>query len=209
MTKCGSPVVTLATLLIALAGCGTQPKQDQKFFTSGNHEADQRADQRMAKAQQVQGAGTGTKADSTSDTTASKSLYLRLGGEAGLRSIIVDFIPRALDDPRINWQRKDVIYGGFSIHHNRSMYWEAKPDKIATLEEHMLQFLALATGGPSNYQGKTMGEAHTSLHISNAEFDASVGDLKASLDKLAIAVNEQKELLSIVESTRPEIVEER
>jgi hypothetical protein len=36
-----------------------------------------------------------------------------------------------------------------------------------------------------------------------------VGDLKASLDNLKVPNKEQKELLSIVESTRPLIVTER
>jgi hypothetical protein len=40
-------------------------------------------------------------------------------------------------------------------------------------------------------------------------FDAAVGDLKVSLDRLQIANIEQKELLAIIESTRPEIVHER
>ena len=41
------------------------------------------------------------------------------------------------------------------------------------------------------------------------EFDAAVGDVKASLDRLKVPDTEQKELLAIVESTRPEIVEQR
>ena len=45
--------------------------------------------------------------------------------------------------------------------------------------------------------------------LTNAEFDASVGDMKASLDKLQVAAKEQKELLSILESTRPQIVQDR
>ena len=49
----------------------------------------------------------------------------------------------------------------------------------------------------------------TGLHISNAEFDASVGDLKATLDKLQVPNPEQKELLAIIESTRPQVAEER
>ena len=54
-----------------------------------------------------------------------------------------------------------------------------------------------------------MRDAHTGLKITNNEFDAAVGDLKASLDKLQIPNKEQKELLAIVESTRPQVVEER
>jgi len=47
------------------------------------------------------------------------------------------------------------------------------------------------------------------MHITNPEFDAALGDLKASFDKLQIPNKEQKELLAIVETTRPEIVQER
>lgn len=48
-----------------------------------------------------------------------------------------------------------------------------------------------------------MRQAHERMQITNAEFDAAVGDLKASLDAVRIPTEEQKELLSIVESTRP------
>jgi hemoglobin len=47
------------------------------------------------------------------------------------------------------------------------------------------------------------------MHITNPEFDAAVGDLKAALDKAQVPNKEQKELLAIVESTRPQIVTER
>jgi hemoglobin len=51
-----------------------------------------------------------------------------------------------------------------------------------------------------------MKEVHQDLQITNAEFDASVGDLKATLDRLQIRNQEQKELLAIIESTRPQVV---
>jgi hemoglobin len=54
-----------------------------------------------------------------------------------------------------------------------------------------------------------MKAAHADMRIGNPEFDAAVGDLKASLDKLRIPDAEQKELLAVVESTRPQIVTER
>jgi truncated hemoglobin YjbI len=47
------------------------------------------------------------------------------------------------------------------------------------------------------------------MRITNPEFDAVIGDLKATLDKLKIPSREQKELLAIVESTRLQIVTER
>jgi hemoglobin len=120
-----------------------------------------------------------------------------------------DFLPRILDDPRVNFDRKGVTQGGFSFHRGKSEEWNATPENIATLKVHLVQFFDLATGGPSKYQGKEMKSAHANMHITNAEFDASLGDLKATLDKLGVGVKEQKELLAVVESTRPEIVQDR
>jgi hemoglobin len=89
------------------------------------------------------------------------------------------------------------------------MAWNATPENVAKLKAHMAQFLALATGGPSVYQGREIQGAHAGMKITNAEFDAAIGDLKATLDKFQVANQDQKDLLSIVESTRVQIVEKR
>src|SRR5205085_1287012 len=112
-------------------------------------------------------------------------------------------------DPRVNWERKGVTQGGLSLNRNKPVTWDASEGNVAQLKKHMNQFFALATGGPVKYDGEEMRPAHAGLHITNPEFDAAVGDLKASLDKLQVPNAEQKELLSIVESTRPQVVEER
>jgi hemoglobin len=135
---------------------------------------------------------------------AKKSLFERLGGERGLTSIVDDFTPRVLADPRVNWQRRSVKRGIFR--RAPEVAWSATPQNVTRLKKHLIQFLALATGGPARYEGKEMEIAHHGMRITNPEFDAVVGDLKATLDKLKIANAEQKELLAIVESTRPQIV---
>jgi len=210
-------------MIVAIAtGCGgTQKKQQSTdFFTSGSREADQRASQRMAKDEQLAGTGEGSgekgakeaKGDKGGGTNeaaqaeAKLALFERLGGEAGISNIVADFIPRALQDPRVNWQRKDVKRGGFSLHSGKPATWDDNPQNVALLQTHMVQFLSLATGGPAHYEGKEIQSTHAGMHISNPEFDAALGDLKASLDKLKIPNREQKELLAIIESTRPQIV---
>jgi hemoglobin len=227
-TKPFPPLVPLFLIiaLTALPGCGTskEKKQNTDFFTSGSREADQRASQRMAKDEQLAGSGEGTgeknvkkaktetngQSDDAGAAVEGKlSLYDRLGGEQGITKIVDDFIPRALQDPRVNWQRKGVKRGGFSLSRNQPVSWSANSTNVAQLKKHFVQFFSLASGGPARYEGKEMKSAHASMHISNAEFDAAVGDLKASLDKLQIPNKEQKELLAIVESTRPQIVVER
>jgi hemoglobin len=225
---------TIILLILSLGalsnGCGgRKAKAEQReFFTSGSKEADQRASQRMAKDEQLtgQGEGAGEKGvkkakKQSSDSTAgggtnkgaqveSKlALFDRLGGEKGIAALVDDFTQRALEDPRVNWQRRGVKHGGISIHAGESVTWNDKRENVDRLKLHMVQFLALATGGPAHYDGKEIKYAHADMHIANPEFDAALGDLKASLDKLKVPNKEQKELLSIVESTRPLIVTER
>jgi hemoglobin len=211
------PLISLLTLALFLTGCGAggQKGEEKDFFTSGNREADQRADQRMARAQQLKGEGSGSgdeeKSDEKKTPQALKdaALFDRLGGTEGITAIIDDFTPRALNDPRVNWQRHGVKKGGLSFSRNQSVAWDDSKANVDQLKKHLVQFLSLATGGPTHYDGKDMKQAHAGLHITNAEFDAAVGDLKATLDKLGLPNQEQKELLSIIESTRPQVAEER
>jgi len=216
--------VTLFLLAVGgvTSGChSAKPKSaDKGFFTSGSREADQRASQRMAKAEQVAGSGEGAGERETRGAAkgqagpegmraeAKQSLFVRLGGEKGITAIVDDFTDRALQDPRVNWQRKAIAHGGL-FHRTKSEEWAPTPQRVSYLKLHLVQFISLATGGPAKYEGKDIKGAHASMRISNPEFDAAVGDLKAALDKLQIPNKEQKELLAIIESTRPEIVTER
>jgi hemoglobin len=189
-------------LALVLLGCGSKEKQDRDFHTSGSREADQRAEQQVAKVQQLRGEGGDQSA-------VKKALYDRLGGDQGIDAIVDDWIDRALEDPRVNWRRTGVTQGGLSIRRNRSIEWDANPQAVANMKKHIAQFVKVATGGPPKYEGREMKNVHAGLHISNPEFDASIGDLKATLDKLAVPTEEQKELLAVIESTRPQVATER
>jgi hemoglobin len=221
-------------VFISLASCRATPAQkaNANFFTSGSRDADQRASQKMAQAEQLGGSGEGsgekgvkkakvvttnqtaTAASGTNTNKAAKvegklALFDRLGGEPGISNIVADFTLRALDDPRVNWRREGVKRGGWSVHRTQSVAWDATPENIDKLKQHLVEFLELASGGPPHYTGKEIQATHANMHISNPEFDAVIGDLKASLDKLQVPNLEQKELLAIIESTRPQIVTER
>ena len=197
--------VLLLALLLAIAGCASEEKKDRDFFTSGSREADQRAEQRMVKEEQLSGGEEQKKDGAKTASNEAKTLYERLGGEKGVTTIVDDFVARALADPRVNWERKGVTKGGW-YRRNKSVEWKHSGDDIAKMKTHIAQFLSLATGGPVKYEGGEMKQVHAGLNITNAEFDAAVGDLKATLDKLGVGTDEQKELLSIIESTRPQVV---
>lgn len=124
-------------------------------------------------------------------------------------SIVDDFVDSVMADPRVNWERRGITGGGFAGIGKHPVEWQASSDGIRRLKHHMSQFIAVATGGPAKYEGREMVEAQHNMKITNAEFDAAVGDLKSTLDKLGVTTTEQRELLAIVESTREQVVESR
>src|SRR5439155_22524605 len=120
------------------------------------------------------------------------SLYERLGREPAIRAVIDDFVARASADARVNFARKGV--GGHE--------WQASDENVKHVKDLLVQFVCMAAGGPQTYRGRPMKDVHAGMKISNAEFDAAVEDLRASLRKLNVPLREQNELIAIVETTR-------
>jgi hemoglobin len=224
MTQMAARLMLIALVAALIGGCGggAAAKNEEDFTTSGSQEADQRADQRMAKDAQLKGGnekeqttssklggGEKTGPDGVPKADAKKTLYDRLGGEQGVIGLVEDFVTRAVADPQVNLERKGVKRGGFGIHRNESMEWQISGDNLASLKKFMVQFISLKTGGPTVYEGPEIKTITSGRHFTNAEFDAAIGDLKQSMDKLQIPNQEQKELMAIMESTRTQISEER
>jgi hemoglobin len=128
--------------------------------------------------------------------TTAESLYNRLGGAKAIAAVVDDFVARAASNPKVNFTRKGT-----------SMEWEASPENVAVLKKHLIQLITKVTGGAQKYEGRDMKAAHAGMKITDAEFDAIAGDLKATLDKFKVPMKEQQELLKIVGSTRGDIVE--
>src|ERR1043166_4088994 len=116
-----------------------------------------------------------------------KSLYERLGGKAAITAVVDDFVGRVAADNRIN---------GFFAQAN-----------IPRLKAMLVDQICEASGGPCKYTGRDMKTTHRGMGITNAAFDALVGDLVATLDKFNVGDREKKELLSVLGPMRSDIVE--
>lgn len=131
-------------------------------------------------------------AQPTKAPEAKKSLYDRLGGADGIATVIDDFVPRVATNPVIT----------------------ANPQVAASLAKASvpgIKFKLTAqvcdvTGGPWKYAGRGMKEAHAKLAITEAEWNAGVADLRASLDKFHVPTAEQDELIAIIATTKKDIV---
>lgn len=180
------------SLLLALAACSSDGDREASVPTSGDPEADRRADLRVG-------------AEDGKENKEGKTLYDRIGGEPVLTAIVDDMTTRVLADPRVNFERKDVKVNWIGSKYDS---WDPNPENVARFKTRMVQFLSLASGGPVKYEGRDLHEAHKGMKITNNEFDAMVGDIKTSMDKLNIPAREKRDLLAVVETTRKQIVEE-
>jgi hemoglobin len=194
--------VLLAAVLsgaLGAAGCGGDGQDEQA--TSGSPAADRRAEIRVASSRDKQ---EDTDGDEKKEGERTATLYERLGGRDGIAALVHDLTQRTIADPRVNFERKDVETNWFGREYKA---WRPTQENVGQFEQHMVEFLALAAGGPAKYTGREMRAVHEGMKITNEEFDAMVGDIKASMEKLQIGTAEQRELLAIIETTREQIVE--
>ena len=119
---------------------------------------------------------------------AKKALFERLGGKPAVEAVVDDFLGRVAKDERIN--------AGFAVGH------------VPRLRQRLVELVCAGTGGPCVYSGRDMKSAHAGMRITNAQFDALVGHLVATLDKFKVPAQEKGELLAILGPMRGVIVEE-
>jgi hemoglobin len=118
-----------------------------------------------------------------------ESLYDRIGGSAAVDAAVDIFYRKVLSDDRIN------------------QYFEGVDmDKQAAKQK---AFLTMAFGGPHNYSGKDMRNAHANLvknGLSDEHFDAVMENLGATLQELNVPDELIAEAAKIAESTRNDVL---
>jgi hemoglobin len=121
-----------------------------------------------------------------------QSLYDRLGGAYPISVVVDRFIELLL----VN----DVLNANPTI--------KAARDRVpaAGLKFHVTALVCQHTGGPCRYTGRGMKESHVHLNISEKEWQAMLSDFRRVLNNYAVPAKEQQELITIVESTKNDIV---
>lgn len=121
------------------------------------------------------------------------ALWDRLGGEKGVTAVVKEFVATTAKNPKVNFDR-----GG---------KYKLDAAAVARIEKTLVELVSAVTGGPLKYSGKDLKESHAGMMITEAEFTAMAEDLINTLAKLNVPPAEIKELIAIVASTKPLIVE--
>ena len=134
-----------------------------------------------------------SKKDKGAATGEGKTLWDRLGGEAGVTRIVDDVVNAAAQDPNVDFFRQGK--------------YKPNADEVVKMKREIVEQVSEAAGGPLRYTGPDMRKVHKGMGITYAQFDALAGHLKKALEKNKVAPADADAVLSAVNSYRKEIVE--
>lgn len=134
---------------------------------------------------------TGTASAQTSGDNE-KSLYERLGGLQGISLVVSDFVDDFIEDP--------LIMSNPRVKERKS------PDSAPYIKYQVTSMVCQATGGPCQYTGLDMREAHRGLNVSETEWDRMVEIFAETLQRHNVPERETQELFGILGPTKDDIV---
>lgn len=124
------------------------------------------------------------------DSMIGKSLYERLGGEEGISTIVEEVVDAHFTNPVLK---------------DRFLPYKGTPE-LAKAKMHLKAFFAAGSGGPNNYQGRTMEMAHKGMNITVKEYMAAIDDNMMVLKKHEFDVETQKDVLFILYSLKDSMI---
>lgn len=116
-----------------------------------------------------------------------KSIYEKYGGDEFVTKLVEKFYEEVLT--------KDILKP-FFVNTDFKKHFEI-----------VIPFFIMASGGPNNYKGKSMRDAHRGMGIGDEHFDAVQDALGYAMDVLGVDHEDIKPFLAIGESQRNEILD--
>jgi hemoglobin len=116
-------------------------------------------------------------------------LYQAFGEQAGIRTLMDDFVLRLKADARIGEQFKDT--------------------QLDNLAKQLTDQVCQLSGGPCVYKGPDMKEAHANMDVKRSHFNALVEVLQQSMDARGIPFTRQNQLLALLAPMHRDVVNAR
>jgi hemoglobin len=117
---------------------------------------------------------------------ADDTLYVDMGGKAGIDRMVDEVEKVYLADPRI----KDIF----------------SESNMERLNAKLKEDFCMVAGGPCIYTGHSMEATHKGLHLTNANFNALVEDLQTAMDTCGIAFATQNRFLARLAPMQHQVV---
>ena len=121
---------------------------------------------------------------------ATKTLYERLGGYEAISAVVNDFAPKLFKDQQVG-----PFFKGMGTDTRRSFI------------QKNINLVCNVTGGPCKIISRDARTIHAGLGITESDFNVVVNHLVDTLNKFKVPAKEKQELLKIIGSLKPKIVE--
>lgn len=119
-----------------------------------------------------------------------KTLYERLGGYDAITAVVNELLSRLMSDSQLG------------------RFWDNRgEDGINREKQLLIDYLCMSAGGPMLYTGRDNKTSHKGMGISESDWEKLIGHLNATLDVFQVPLQERRDLLGFIESTRADIVE--
>jgi len=125
------------------------------------------------------------------DSKPAATLYTRLGGIDAIAAVTDKFIANVGADNVINAKFEATVADSY---------------RLEAFRNNLVDQICAGAGGPCQYKGKTMADAHAGMGITDDEFAALVNDLVSALDYYKVAEKEKTDLLAILGPMKSDIV---
>jgi hemoglobin len=120
---------------------------------------------------------------------AAVSDYDAIGGGPAVSAVVNDFYERVLGDPQL------------------APYFEGVD--MPRLKRHQVLLVTQVLGGPKNYDGRSLEEAHEGLGIDHDDFAAVAGHLTGAMRDAGVPDDIVLRAIAVVAASEPDIVESR
>ena len=120
-----------------------------------------------------------------------KSLYERLGGYEAISAVVNDFAEKLFIDPQVG-----PFFKGMGTDTRKSFI------------QKNINLVCNVTGGPCKVLSRPAKTVHAGLGITESDFNVVVNHLVETLDKFKVPAKEKGELLEIIGTLKPDIVEQ-
>jgi hemoglobin len=121
-----------------------------------------------------------------------RTLYERLGGLPAISLVLSDFVDVFIQDP--------MILANPAVRERKT------PESAPYIKYQVTSLVCEATGGPCEYSGLDLREAHDGLNVSEAEWERMVEIFSETLNRHGVPEQEQQDLFAILGPTKADIV---
>jgi hemoglobin len=115
------------------------------------------------------------------------SIYDALGGEPGIRGVVDDLATRLASDPLLG-----PLFEG--VDHE-------------ALQRHRASYLAAVLGGPEQYSGLSMRDAHRPFQLTDEHMERFLQLAAEALDAAEVAPEAARAMIDLLDKLRPVIVD--